>query len=354
VVISRRALATVGVYLAIALISVLHYLASPYAYQLHDIYRRLYYLPIIVAAFVHGWRGALIAALVVSAAYVPHAFGHISHDPATPTQKTAEILLYFAVGLTTGTLVSRLERSQRDLQESLAQLRSAEDQLVRAAKLAAVGTLSAGLAHEIRNPLASIKGSAEFLADDFPEGHPKRGLLRVLVEESDRLNQVLTRFLTFARPRPLDRREFDLRPELDALSALLQGHDAARSVSLRFDVRPDVARIRGDPEQLRQVLLNVILNACQAAGEGGSVDVRCTTADGSCRLEVHDSGPGFSAEAAEDAFTPFYTTKAHGTGLGLAISHRIVDSHGGRITLRNHERGGAVVSIELPLGGSDA
>lgn len=348
----RHVLATAGVYGAIALVSVLHYLTPPHAYQLHDIYRRLYYLPIIVAAFLHGWRGALTASLVAAVAYLPHALGHISHDPGSSTQKSAEILLYFAVGLTTGTLVSRLKRTQRDLHASLVQLREAEDQLVRAARLAAVGAMSAGLAHEIRNPLASIKGSAEFLADDFPEGHAKRGLLRVLVEECDRLNGVLTRFLQFARPRPLERRDFDVGTELDALKSLLDGNQASRGVTLRFH-RGGAVPVRGDREQLRQVLLNVILNACQAAGEGGLVDVHCAEAAGVCLVEVRDSGPGFTPDALENAFTPFYTTRQHGTGLGLAITYRIVEAHGGSIAVRNGRHGGAVVSIELPIGGGN-
>ncbi len=352
----KRVAYDVAVYAAIAAVSLLHYVAPVHAHQLHDIYRRLYYLPIIFAASRHGLPGGLLAAAVVCAAYVPHAFGQISHDPASTTQKVLEMVLYFAVGGVTGWLAGRLRGTQRelgatarDLRASLEQLQSTEAQLLHAAKLAAVGRLSAGLAHEIRNPLASIKGSAEILADDFPPEHPKHRLLQVLIDESVRLNQVLTRFLAFARPRPLSQDEIDVTAEIDAVIALLQGQKEGRAV--RFVLAPDAHPaliLHGDREQLRQVLLNVFLNACQAAGEGGTVQVHRSILAHTCRVVVEDSGNGFTQEALENAFTPFFTTKEQGTGLGLAISHRIMELHAGRILLGNREQGGGRVELELP------
>ena len=161
--------------LMIAVISLLHYNTHWHIHALHGIYRRLYYFPIILAAFRGGRRGGVMAALLVIALYVPHAFGYIGFDPGTTVEKILEMLLYLLVGLLTGTLVSRinaarnrLERTAEDLQTTLDEKTVMEAELVRSARLAAVGRLSAGLAHEIRNPLASIKGSAEVLADDFP------------------------------------------------------------------------------------------------------------------------------------------------------------------------------------------
>ncbi len=343
------------VYLAIAGISLLHYLAPVHAHPVHDILRRLYYLPIILAAFLNGLWGGLVAALVVCAAYAPHAFGRISMDPATPTQKILEMLLYVAVGTLTGALVSRLHSTQRQLEGSAASLKTSldrleqtEQRLITEARLAAVGRLSAGLAHEIRNPLASIKGSAELLADDFPSGHPKHRLLQVLMDESVRLNQVLTRFLAFARPRPLDRREFEIASEIEDVFSLLRGRGEGQDIRLELRAEDPGLRIWGDREQLRQIFLNVLLNACQIAGAGGSVLVECVRRGGVCLIRVRDSGPGFSREALENAFTPFYSSRDQGTGLGLAISHRIAESHGGHIRVRNHPEGGALVEIELP------
>jgi signal transduction histidine kinase len=394
----RDQLGLTGIYLAIAAITALHYLTSPHQAHLHDIYRRLYYLPIILAAFLHGLRGGLIAAVIVCLLYAPHAWagalglhGHFSHDPATPTQKVLEMVLYLAVGAVTGSLVSRLKGTQRrlesaadDLEQSIAQLRRAEEKLVQEAQLAAVGRLSAGLAHEIRNPLASIKGSAELLADDFGVEHPKRRLLQVLVDEAVRLNDVLTRFLAFARPAPVQRESVDAAGELQtvvtlvrqrqvaAIGAGLSGCDAgarpgeapeeeprnARGtghVAVRFDpVGSEGLRLLVDPRQVRQVLLNVVLNAVQACGDRGEVILRGERRGekGGARavLSVRDSGPGFSPEALANALTPFYTTRPDGTGLGLAITHRIVEQHGGSIRLANRPKGGGLVEIELPCG----
>ena len=352
---SRRTMLLVAIYLGIGAVTAAHYLTDPHAHQLHDIYRRLYYLPIILAAFLHGWRGGLIAAIVTCIAYAPHAMGHISHDPASDTQKVLEMVLYLTIGLVTGSLASRLQRTQRrleatagDLRQSLEQLRSAEESLVREARLAAVGRLSAGLAHEIRNPLASIKGSAELLADDFTEEHPKHRLLRVLVRESERLNGVLTRFLAFARPAPPQRTKVSIDQELEEVIALLAGRPE------RVEIRIDPVSRRGlqvwaDAQQLRQVFLNVLLNAVQASGPGGEVVVRCSAAEGRAGIAILDCGPGFSQEALANAFTPYYSTREDGTGLGLAISFRIVEQHGGSIQLRNRAEGGAMVQIMLPM-----
>jgi signal transduction histidine kinase len=399
----RDQLGLTGIYLAIAAITALHYLTSPSQSHLHDIYRRLYYMPIILAAFLHGLRGGLIAAVIVCLLYAPHAWagalglhGHLSHDPATPTQKVLEMVLYIAVGTVTGSLVSRLKGAQRrlesaadDLEQSIEQLRRAEENLVQEAQLAAVGRLSAGLAHEIRNPLASIKGSAELLADDFGVEHPKRRLLQVLVDEAVRLNEVLTRFLAFARPAPVQRESVIAATELQTVVTLVcqrdvaaAGTGASRSdagdqpgeapdeprgslgkgprdargpgtsgVAVRFDpAGSEGLRLFVDPRQVRQVLLNVVLNAVQACGDRGEVILRGEQRGTRAILAVRDSGPGFSPEALANALTPFYTTRSDGTGLGLAITHRIVEQHGGSIRLANGPEGGGLVEIELPCG----
>jgi len=352
----RRLYSDIAIYLAIGGISVLHYVSPVHAPHLHDIYRRLYYLPIILAAFSQGIFGGLVSATVVCLAYIPHAFGHISHDPASSTQKVLEMILYYAVGLTTGGLVSRLKGTQlrlqgtaMDLLRSLDQLRSTEEQLIQAARLAAVGRLSAGLAHEIRNPLAAIKGSAEILSDDYPAEHPKRRMLQVLIDESVRLNHVLSRFLAFARPQPLEQQVIDIRQEIDAVLSLLHGQNEVRAVRFTFDPALSPIRLRGDRERLRQVLLNVLLNALQASREEGAVRIRCEIVNGMCRIAVRDAGHGFTKEAIENAFTPFFTTKEQGTGLGLAVSHRIIEQHGGTIRIGNHEGGGGLVELLLPL-----
>jgi signal transduction histidine kinase len=357
--VNRTFLRYLPIVVLIGAVSVLHYTTDPSAHRLHDIYRRLYYLPIILAAFAGGVRAGTVAAIIVCILYWPHAFGHITHDPGRPIEKVLEMILYLVVGALTGLLVDREAAAKRrlrgtadSLEATLREKERMEEELVRAAKLAAVGKLSAGLAHEIRNPLTSIKASAELLADDFPAGHPKRDLLDTLVQETVRLNRVLARFLSFAKPLPMSKRELDPEEGVAEVIALLRGRkeeDEEAPIRLRA-VPAGVPRVKGDPDQLRQVFLNVFLNALQASGDAGRVEVALSYRKETARVEitVEDDGPGFSREAIENLFTPFYTTRDDGTGLGLAISHRIVESHGGRIRVANRAEGGARVVIELP------
>jgi signal transduction histidine kinase len=265
------------------------------------------------------------------------------------------MVLYLAVGLIAGSLVSRLTGTQRrlestagELRSSLEHLRAAEERLIQEARLAAVGRLSAGLAHEIRNPLASIKGSAEILADDFPTSHPKRRMLQVLNDEAVRLNDVLTRFLAFARPNPPEKGSIVAASEIEAVVTLMQSRPEAEGRGIVFiPAGGPAVRLHADAGQIRQVLINVVLNALQATPPGGRVQVTCERNGSEVVCRVQDGGPGFAPEALANAFTPFFTTKDAGTGLGLALSHRIVEQHGGTIRLENVP-GGGLVEIVLP------
>ena len=275
----------------IAVISLLHYNTHWHIHALHGIYRRLYYFPIILAAFRGGPVGGVGAALLVIALYVPHAFGLIGFDPGTTVEKILEMLLYLLVGLLTGTLVARInaardrqKKTAEDLRVTLDQKTAMEAELVRSARMAAVGRLSAGLAHEIRNPLASIKGSAEVLADDFPTDHPKGRMFSILQEETGRLNQVLSQFLAFARSEPGEVAPFDLEQECRAVAQLMEHRP--EPVTVTVSQRGEPAAASGNREQVRQVLLNLALNAAAAGGEVGSRSkparrgpLRCLTPD---------------------------------------------------------------------------
>lgn len=348
-----------AVVLMVAVITLLHYNTAVHIHEAHGIYRRLYYFPIILAAFLGGMRAGVMTAVFICLVYIPHAFGLIGFDPAPTLEKILEMILYVAVGLVTGVLVSRESAARFSLRQTADGLRTAlaekarmEDELVRAARLAAVGRLSAGLAHEIRNPLASIKGAAEVLADDIPADTAKGRLLQVLVDESGRLNGVLTRFLAFARPHSGDQEDVDLAAEVTQVIDLVRHHDDATAVRITTPSFPNGALpIRADREQLGQLLLNVLLNGVQAAGPEGEVTVSLTMKNERVCCRVADSGPGFSEEALANLGTPFYTTRTGGTGLGLAICFRIVEELGGSIVVRNRSAGGAEVRLEFPVPG---
>ncbi len=326
----------------------------------HGIYRRLYYFPIILAAFRGGIRGGLGAAMLVVVIYLPHAFAvewgldhWVMPDPGMRAEKILEILLYLAMGLVAGQLVERLNFTSRNLAQTASNLQSTldeknmmEQELIRSARLAAVGRLSAGLAHEIRNPLASIQGAAEVLTDDFPQNNPKRRLLDILLQESERLNQVLTRFLEFARSKPGEPASIDLVKEVNTVLDLLSNQ---KNIPTLVAQMPPICKARGNDEEVRQILVNVILNAAAMNPPGQPIQLAVISDNNQAMVKVTDSGPGFSAEAIENFGTPFYSSRHGGTGLGLATSLRSAENMGGTLSVDEEYEAGACVILTLSI-----
>lgn len=346
--------------LLIVAISIAHYTASASVHIPHDIFRRLYYLPIILAAFTYGLRGGVAAALATTLCYLPHALGHISHDPAAPVDKGLELLLYNVVGVVTGLLVERERREKREheqtaatLRASLEERRALEEELRRRERLATVGELTAALAHEIRNPLGSLKGAAQILADPNLPAEEQERLLAILGEESGRLDRVLTNFLTLARDRRVRRAPVDLAACVRDTAALLIPEAEAKGVAIRVEGPESGVAISGDGDLLRQLIWNLARNGVEAAAGAGEVRLAVTTGDdGRVRLIVEDSGPGIAAADLGRLFDPFFTTRDGGTGLGLAICDRIARDHGATLTAENRLEGGARFVVELPAGGA--
>jgi signal transduction histidine kinase len=338
----------------VTLVTLMHYNTAIHLHEAHGIYRRLYYFPIIIAAFYGGLRAGLITAVVICLAYVPHAFGGIGFDPAPTLEKILEMVLYLAVATVSGILVDRgraaradLEATARNLRRTLDEKSAMERELVRRERLAAVGRLSAGLAHEIRNPLASIKGAADVLADDFTADHPRGRLLRVMQEETARLNRVLTRFLSFARSGRGQPIRCDLGAEIAAVADLVSHGEAAPLVAVDL---PDTGTLElvANREEIRQLLMNLLLNATAAAGRQGRVRVAARREGETLLCVVEDDGPGFDAEALANFGVPFFSTREGGTGLGLATCARVVDDHGGSLRVDTTFSEGARLVVRLP------
>jgi signal transduction histidine kinase len=328
----------------IGLLTSLHYVTDMHDVAFHNVYRRLYYLPVLILSFSHGLRGGLAAAALVTVVYIPHAFFHAHRDPSPDLDKALEIGLYFVVGGLTGWLVSRQQRVQAALQEALEEQRHMERQLVRAGRLSALGELTAGLAHEIRNPLASILGSAEALAGEFPPEHRKHRMGELLLREIHRLRQVVDEFLNFARPSTGQRQEVDLFDRVQEVVELLRRQARDQEVEPRLLLEPGQAVVSADPGQLSQVLINVSLNALQAlarlpASRPRRLEFLLSAQELGqrryLRLGVRDNGPGIPAPLLESVFNPYFTTRDEGTGLGLSISNRIMEAHGGFLDIES-------------------
>lgn len=352
--------AWVLMWLPILAITVAHYTTGEPHTWVHDILRRLYYIPIVLGAFAFGLRGAIATSVAVSAVYSPHAFTHMMHqDPGSSLEKVLEILLYNGIAAITGSLADRefrerlkQETAARRLAESIEELRLMERQLVRAGKLQALGELTAGLAHEIKNPLASMKGATQILADEIPEESPRRKMLDILAREIDRLSALLERFLSFARRPTFEVAEVRIRDVVEPVVALLSAQ--SRQSGITLDARPCSSElvVRGDRENLTLVLMNVLLNGIQASPSGGAVTVRCSEEfvgrQRCCVLSIEDDGPGVPDELREQIFNPFFTTREQGSGLGLSIASRIVDEHEGFIEVSNRKGGGAMFRVIVP------
>ena len=349
-------------------ITFVHYLTPLRLHVFHDIFQRLYYLPIIFAAFWFGLRGGLVVSLAASILYIPHVVfqwgGHLTLE----MEKYLEILLFNVVGAVTGFLSEReearrvqLEKTAQGLEDSYKKLQGQadliiriEEQLRRAERLSALGELSATLAHEVRNPLGSIRGTAEILKEDFPPGNKKYEFLEILLKETERLNRVVEEFLHFARPVPPSLGTCDLTAELAGMIKLVE-HDAFNQ-NVRVELlSTELPEVTGDCERLRQAFLNLMLNAIQSMPQGGSLVIapRLLPPQGekgaAVEIRFSDTGGGIATDDLPHVFEPFFTTKSGGTGLGLAVTQKIVESHGGSINVESEPGKGTTFMVRLPV-----
>jgi len=352
--------------LFIIAISLLHYLTPLHLHYLHDIFQRLYYLPIILAAIWFGLRGGLACSLAVSFVYAPHILfqwgGHLTIE----LEKYLEIVLYNIVGGVTGLLAQRerersvelqktadgLEHSYKKLQAQSEQILAIEENLRRAEKLSTLGEMAAVLAHEIRNPLGSIRGTAEILKDDYLPGDPKYEFIDIQIRETERLNRVVEDFLRMARPQSIERSPCRIRAELETVHMLVANDARQRRITLDLVLPPFEAIVVGDGEKLRQAFLNIVINAFQATPSGGGVTITLNKADSEIEIRFRDSGSGITSENLRRIFEPFFTTKQDGTGLGLAITKKIIEGHGGTLHVESEVDKGTTVIVALPLQSS--
>ncbi len=328
--------------LAILIISIAHYATPIHDHHLHAIFQRLFYIPIIIGALVFElWPGILFA-LFTALLYLPHIFiqwNGMSNDMFT---KVIEVAMMLIISLLTGLLARRF-RKEREKAES------AIKQLARMDRLAMLGKLSAGLAHEIRNPLGSLVGSAEILEIELGENHPQAPFVEILHTELKRLTDRLNQFLRFSKPAEPTMIENSLVQIADSTIELILQDAQKNSVTITTVHQNRDKLILMDSEQIRQVLLNLLLNAIQQMKEGGQITVTTFYNEKEFGLSVQDEGGGIQEEILPQLFEPFFTTKESGTGLGLAIAHEMITNLNGTITAENYADG-ALFTIRINYG----
>jgi signal transduction histidine kinase len=327
-------------------------------------YYLIYFLPVMTAALLFEGTGTLIWTALTSAAYcsllIP-ALEYYELTPETAKELALRNIFFFLAAVLVNPFVSENRRQARryrllaeELAETNRRLEQAQEEARRSERLAALGQLTAGLAHEIRNPLAVIKGSAETLTRRLQSADPlTTELAGYISSEVNRLNNVVTRFLNFARPLKLEKKPTQIPPLLDrALKVALERWPEAK-VKVTRQYSEDLPEIIVDPDLCEQAFVNLVLNAYEAMIETGgelTLSVVAANSDGKRGVEagIEDTGPGIPPELHEQIFNPFFTTKKEGVGLGLSLVSKIVDDHRGWIRVSSEPGKGACFRVFLP------
>jgi signal transduction histidine kinase len=354
----------------ISSITAQHYLTgvSHENLALHNIHYLLYFLPILMAGIWYGFYGGAATALLVSLLYAPVVFGHVAQGVFTSNaQKALELVIYNMVGWVTGILSQRQRLESEGYKRAAEQLRAAydklreqtdlivekEEQLRQAERLSTLGELAGGIAHEVRNPLASIKGTAEILLDESTPKKKRAEFLRLMLDEVNRLNKVVANFLELARFQRLRRETADITDIFQRMLQIVDLQPARKKIEVQTRFAPDLPRISLDVSQMEQVVLNLMLNAVGAMPDGGVMKLSTSleSREGNAEIvaEIEDNGAGIEPELLPKIFDPFFTTKADGTGLGLAIVKRILKAHGGAVEITSEPGDGTRARITLPV-----
>jgi two-component system, NtrC family, sensor histidine kinase HydH len=337
--------------LGYAIMSQTDYINSPYWWLL--------LIPVVSAATTLGEAGTIVFTCLACGTYASFLL-YYDWERDVPAEELPQLWLRLASLAVIGYLARRLaeahgaeaRRAQAavaELAEANRNLQEAEAAVRRSERLAALGQLSAGLAHELRNPLGTIRASAEMLLKNVPEdGGVARELAGFISSEVDRTNSLVTRFLEFARPLKLEPQKAELDQAIDRAIAQLERGTPHRDVTIYRNYSPDVLPFAFDAELMERVFYNLLLNAAQATAPGGEVTVKTRALGGSVEISVIDRGAGIEAGQMENVFNPFFTTKKDGVGLGLAIVSKIVDLHGGKITVESEPGKGSIFRVFLP------
>ncbi|UII54258.1 PAS domain S-box protein [Cytobacillus spongiae] len=233
------------------------------------------------------------------------------------------------------------------IRNDITEKKKTEEILHRQDKLAAVGQLAAGVAHEIRNPLTSMRGYAEFLSED--EADPQRKeFIEIILDEINRVNTIVEDFMVLAKPKAAQLEEKNIIPIIKNVLSLLEFEARKKKVALHYECPLDIIQIECDEDRLKQVFLNFVKNGIEAMPNGGDLTVKITLRDGQCQVSIQDTGVGIPEEKLKKIGEPFYTTKKDGNGLGLMVSFKIIESHNGKVYIESELNKGTVFNIVLP------
>jgi two-component system sensor histidine kinase HydH len=350
-----------GLYLTVGLKLLLGYLLIGVTGGIESSYYPILFWPIISAATTLGSLGAVVCTLLTIAGYLSQLlwldWNRYELLDAAVSEISLRAIFLGLVAYLTHELARHNRQEARNYQavaEQLAaanaNLQKAEEAMRRTERLAALGQLTAGLAHELRNPIGTIKNSAELLSKRLPaEDELSRELSGFIQSEVDRTNSLITRFLQFARPFHLQRSRQDIAQVLDRSIVHVERQFPGFPITFVKNYAPNVPAVDLDQELIEQVFINLLVNAAQASPPGSVVTVKTRADERQLEVAVIDRGAGIDPAIQGSIFNPFFTTKKDGVGLGLAIVAKIIDEHGGRIVVESEVGQGSVFRVLLPL-----
>jgi signal transduction histidine kinase len=350
-----------GRIVSLALKLLLGYLLIGVSGGVQSSYYLIMMVPVVSAATTLGWRGTLLVTLAACLSYLSFLLFVDWERQYLALEDLRELALRILFLGMLGFLTYRLAEADRSqarryqavaeqLAEANRNLQAAEAAVRRSERLAALGQLTAGLAHELRNPLGTMKASAEVLRQKVSaENEVARELAGFIEAEVDRTSNLITRFLNFARPFELRLKQTELAEVIDRAIAQLSQHKPPFDVVIYKNYSPDIKPFPLDAELIESVLYNLLENAAQASPPGGAITVKTRPVEGGVEIAVIDRGTGIAREDRESIFNPFFTTKPNGVGLGLAIVAKIVDEHGGKIAVESEPGEGSVFRVLLPV-----
>jgi two-component system sensor histidine kinase HydH len=350
----------IGARTSVVLKLALCYLLIGFSYGVSSSFYLVLFLPVISGATNFGLLGTAATSLAASALYLSFLiFLGENQVIADIPELVLRTLFLPVVGYLTYQLAQanqeekhKAQQAVEDLALANRSLQEAQAEVRRAERLAALGQLTAGLAHELRNPLGTMKTSAEMLSRQVAgENALAKEMAGFIASEVDRTNSLITRFLDFARPQHLKLATADITVMLDGAIARFEREqkNMGTSVTVFKNYSPDVPRVRFDAELMERVIANLLVNAAQASPPGGIVTVKTLSDPDEVEVAVIDRGSGIDPKNIENIFNPFFTTKSDGIGFGLAIISKILDEHGGRITVESSLGEGSVFRVFLPL-----
>ncbi len=319
----------------IMVVSYLHYATRITRHHSHIVYRELYFIPIVLAAFWFGLRGALLGSLAVTIGYAPFVYTHWQGFSPEDLNRIRVIVIFNCFAVIVGGLKDRENREH--------------ERLMKAQNLASMGKALASVAHDMKTPIIAIGGFANLVANRLGDHDPDYEKLQLVIGQARRLEKMIQEMLDFSRPLDLDKSANDIHKIIEESIDICKHAAESRNVTIEFHQQRGLPPVHLDGMRMQQVFINLLMNALQASPEGGIVSVCISNDDNAVIVDINDCGCGIDPKLREDVFVPFYTTKKEGTGLGLAIVKKIIDAHRGEIEILRNENKGATFRVTLPF-----